>query len=207
MIGWRDRRRYLLGIASLAVVVILSACSGGGGGGGGTGTAIPTLVSTVPVADAENVPVDSNIVLQFSVAMDRVLTEAAIAITPAVMLSCSWNPASTVVTCVPGALAAGTGYAVSVSTQARSAAGVNLATARQFSFTTTAGGGGTPPDPDDGGGTPPPDPDDGGGTPPPDPDDGGGTPPPPDSGEPAPPGTASCVLGGPSVLGACKLGL
>jgi len=154
--------RWTLLLGLTIALVALAAC--GGGGGPGPGPTAPTVTATVPADGAVGVAVDATISLTFSRAMNQATTEAAMTSTPAVAADCLWNAPDTVITCTPAAdLAFETLHTFTVGVGATSAAGGNLATALEFSFTTVADA-------------------------------------------PAPPGAPSCVLGGPGVLGICKLG-
>lgn len=108
----------------------------------------PTVTATSPNNGSTNVPINTNMVVTFSVAMDKSATEAAISSGPSFTGTFGWDGASKVVTWTPGAnLQTSTKYTITITTAAKSADGADLASQYQFSFTTKSGGGGdtTPP--------------------------------------------------------------
>lgn len=104
-----------------------------------TTVGLPTLMQTVPAADATDVPVDSTITLTFDRLMDVALTGAAISLSPPASLRAAWNGASVQLT-PETALQFGTRYVVSVSGAAADTDGNGLDTARQLAFTTVDAG-------------------------------------------------------------------
>jgi predicted phage tail protein len=135
----------LIDAANAAVVVDVTDGAGDTGSGSSGLFAIdstaPTVASTNPASGAQNVATNSAIVITFSEAMDRALTEGATTISPAVTVTGrAWSAGDTVLTTTTSGLAAGTLYTVTVSTAARDACnpGIALATQRQFSFRTAA---------------------------------------------------------------------
>lgn len=98
----------------------------------------PTVSSTSPTNGATNIPFRNPVVITFSEPMSRAETEAAITTSPVISGGLSWNPMSDGLTISPSAdMLVDTVYTVTVSAQAKSAAGVNMATPYVFSFRTS----------------------------------------------------------------------
>jgi hypothetical protein len=115
--------------------------------GGKTGSAsltvtlppAPTVVSTFPLNGATFVCNQASWgkEITFSLAMDQSATNPAVTISPSGILNKAWDGTSKTVTLTHGlALAMNTQYTITVSTAARSQAGVNMASPYTFSFTT-----------------------------------------------------------------------
>jgi hypothetical protein len=114
----------------------------GTSGGGGT---VPAVAGTSPSDGAVDVPLDSTLIVKFSIAMSKPDTEAAFSAAPSIPGAFSWGSADTELTLTPSPLLKNaTKYMVTISTGAKSSAGVPLPNAFSFSFTTAAGGGGQP---------------------------------------------------------------
>jgi hypothetical protein len=97
----------------------------------------PSVASTSPVHTSGDVPVDTDIVVTFSKAMDRSATELALSASPTVQWSASWDGSSTSITLAPvEELIPNTPYSVTVGTGAMSADGTALPNPYVFTFTT-----------------------------------------------------------------------
>jgi hypothetical protein len=85
----------------------------------------PTVVASEPANDAENVPLASTIVLEFSTLMDTASVEEALSITPDISLSADWS--RELLTLTPEVrLAEGVRYTLRLSQDARDSAGTPL---------------------------------------------------------------------------------
>jgi hypothetical protein len=118
----------------------------------GPGPTPPSVTSTNPADQATSVPLNADVSVVFSEAMDQPATEGAFSISPTVPGTFSWNRlasdggvASTMVFMHSQPFAASTKYTVTISTAAKSAAGANLANPKVFSFTTGTQSDTTPP--------------------------------------------------------------
>ena len=128
-------------------VFALTACgpprpSPDGGTDGGTPT-VPTVLSTLPLNGAQNVSHNASISAIFSEAMDRsTLNTTTVKVTtgqPAVAVLGTVTSAGSRVAFWPGArLASNASYTVTITTGAKSAAGVALAMNQSWTFTTRA---------------------------------------------------------------------
>ena len=108
-----------------------------------SGPVPPTVTSTNPANNSNNIPVNTKIAITFSVAMDKTVTETAITANPSITGTFAWDVASKVVTWSPSAsLQTNTKHTVTISKAAKSQAGTNMANPHVFSFTTAVGGGG-----------------------------------------------------------------
>ena len=97
----------------------------------------PTVTSTLPTDGATEMPVDTNIEVLFSRAMNTASVEGAFSLDPPAAAGFSWNTAETVMTVIPGAgLAYDTSYTVTIGTGARDQTGNALAAPYIWSFTT-----------------------------------------------------------------------
>ena len=98
---------------------------------------IPNVVNTIPVDGATNVSLNTTIIITFSEAMNKTATEGAISAVPSISGAFAWNGANKTVTWTPSAnLTPSTQYSITISTNAKSQAGMNLASPVSFSFTT-----------------------------------------------------------------------
>jgi outer membrane protein assembly factor BamB len=87
----------------------------------------PTIVSVSPEADATDVPIHGNIVVNFSEPMDRTSTEAAYSLDPHINFGASWNDDNkSMVIAFWAPFLFNTTYTVKVSGAAMSALGVGL---------------------------------------------------------------------------------
>jgi hypothetical protein len=93
----------------------------------------PTVVASQPEADADDVPLASSIVLEFSTLMDTASVEAALTISPAVELTSTWSGEKLTLTPAEPLLE-GTGYSVALSEAARDSAGTPLAQPYSLNF-------------------------------------------------------------------------
>jgi hypothetical protein len=93
----------------------------------------PTVVASQPGPNADDVPLASSIVLEFSTLMDTASVEAALTISPAVELTTTWGGEKLTLAPVER-LAEGTQYTVALSTAARDSAGTPLALPYSLSF-------------------------------------------------------------------------
>ncbi len=126
--------RALLGVGAWLTLVV--ACGGPLPGGDGTP---PKVVSTVPADGATGVALNRSVVITFSEPMDRAKTQAAIVWTPDLDCGFTWSTDSTRLTCQPQpAHQADTQYDITVAVSATDVAGVPLAAAYRFSYTTSA---------------------------------------------------------------------
>ena len=97
----------------------------------------PEVAATDPAQGASEVPLDSEIVIEFTNLMDTALVEEAISIVPAVTFEARWSAER--LSLVPiGGLREGTRYSVSIGTDARDSAGIPLEAEFQLSFETTS---------------------------------------------------------------------
>jgi hypothetical protein len=97
----------------------------------------PEVLSTSPVLDAQNVPLNAEITITFNVQMNTVVTESAISVNPPTSWSTTWTGSDSALTLSPTQnLNAETGYTLSISNEAESAYGVNLVSSYELSFTT-----------------------------------------------------------------------
>ena len=98
------------------------------------------FVSGTSPADGENnVSLFTNITLNFSYAMDPVSPMLYITIVPLTSVSWSWDAPSKFLTLRPdGALSPLTNYTITVTTEAKTASGLQLPEALNFTFTTAA---------------------------------------------------------------------
>ena len=107
-------------------------------------TTAPTVVATVPDADAVNVAIDLPVTATFSELLDAAtVTAASFTLVPdggsALLATVSWDSASTTATLTPDvALDYSTLYAAHLSTAITDTAGVALAAEHIWSFTTAA---------------------------------------------------------------------
>jgi hypothetical protein len=93
----------------------------------------PTVVASQPEPDADDVPLASSIVLEFSTLMDTASVEAAMTISPALELTSTWSGEKLTLTPVERLLE-GTRYEVALSQDARDSAGTPLALPYTLSF-------------------------------------------------------------------------
>lgn len=111
-----------------------------------SGPVLPTVTGTNPTNNSNNMPVNTQIIIAFSLAMDKTVTQGAISSSPAITGTFAWDGTSKTVTWTPGAnLQASTKHTVTISVAAKSQAGVNMKNPYIFSFTTGTGTGPTPP--------------------------------------------------------------
>lgn len=96
----------------------------------------PLVTETDPADGAEQVSLDAQITITFSVLMDTASVEEALRVSPGANLEASWNAEQLVLTATDG-LAEDTRYTVTIGTEARDSTGEPLAEAHRFSFTTT----------------------------------------------------------------------
>lgn len=114
-------------------------------GGGGTNPN-PNVTATDPLDQATNVALNKNIAITFSLAMDKTVSQTAVSANPSITWTPAWSSGDTIVTFTPSAnMQASKLYTITVSTNAKSAAGKPLFAAKTFSFTTGTGTGPTPP--------------------------------------------------------------
>lgn len=110
-----------------------------------SGSPAPLVLSTSPANNSISIPKGSNIVMTFSMPMNKTATEGAISANPSITGAFSWDGTSKTMTWNPSAdLQASTKYWINISTAAKSQGGINLPSQYTFSFT-TAGGTPTPP--------------------------------------------------------------
>jgi hypothetical protein len=101
---------------------------------------VPQVVSNSPTNGQANVPVATDIVVVFSIAMSRADTAGALSVTPAAPGALTWDAGDTKLTLNPSPdLQAGTKYTVRITTSAKSAQGVALPSEHVFDFTTASG--------------------------------------------------------------------
>ncbi|UCE36812.1 MAG: VCBS repeat-containing protein [Thermoplasmata archaeon] len=100
-------------------------------------TTPPTVSSTNPASNANSVALDSEITITFSESMDLTLTQTAISISPGSITKRTWGDGGTRVTLSVN-LQPETTYTVKISTNARDAAGNNIASDYTFTFTTSS---------------------------------------------------------------------
>lgn len=99
--------------------------------------AAPILTSSTPISNAINVPITSKISLHFSKPMNKTSLETAFSSIPAIACAWVWTDSDQTATCTPTAnLTFGTKYDLSVSSSAKSAAGVALVNPFVTNFTT-----------------------------------------------------------------------
>jgi hypothetical protein len=100
----------------------------------------PSVVSSVPVytpGGTADVPVDQNIVINFSEAMNHIKTESAFSISPGVSGHLTWNAESTqMIYMFSTDLALGVQYTVTVSTNAEDVSGNTLGSTYRVIFIT-----------------------------------------------------------------------
>ncbi|NLF98482.1 MAG: hypothetical protein GX569_17245 [Candidatus Riflebacteria bacterium] len=103
-----------------------------------TGTVTPpTITSTQPVAGSYDVPVNQQIKILFSKAMDQTKTQAAVTVSPAVTPAFTWeNADTTMVISLGETLAYDTSYQITVGTGATDKSGLALAQNYQLGFKT-----------------------------------------------------------------------
>ena len=103
----------------------------------------PTVTSVVPLAGSSTAGTNTALLVTFSVPVNPLVTGnftlATVAATPVTVTGTVTNPTTTTATFTPGSLAASTTYKATLSTAVTSAAGVALATAYTWQFTTAAG--------------------------------------------------------------------
>lgn len=100
-------------------------------------TTPPTVLAVDPADTSSDVPLDSNIRITFSEAMNRSATEGAVSTTPQVNCDFAWDAGGTILTCDPAAdLSGGTSYDVTIATAAEDLAANGLETPFGFGFTT-----------------------------------------------------------------------
>jgi methionine-rich copper-binding protein CopC len=108
----------------------------------------PTVVSVVPADDAEDVALDTTIVITFSEAMNNLSVQVGFTISPGIVgPTYSWNTDGRVVTITwPADLAQNTEYTITVGVEAMDVAGNGLVSVFTSSFTTVldTDGDGTP---------------------------------------------------------------
>ena len=93
----------------------------------------PTVIASEPLNDAEDVPLASPIVLEFSTLMDTASVEESLSITPEVSLAADWS--GELLTLTPDArLEEGVRYTLRVSQDARDSAGTPLEAPFVLSF-------------------------------------------------------------------------
>ncbi|HLF05618.1 MAG TPA: Ig-like domain-containing protein, partial [Thermoplasmata archaeon] len=101
---------------------------------------VPQVVSNSPANGQQNVPVSVDIVVTFSIAMDKASVVNALSFSPAAPGTLAWSAGDTVLTVNPSAdLQAAVQYTVRIDTVAKSAQGVALPSEHVFVFTTAAG--------------------------------------------------------------------
>ncbi len=106
----------------------------------------PTIQSTSPGNSETNIPINTGISITFSRGMDTTTTGNAISTSPDITVSSSWSAGNSVVTFTPSAnLETSYLYTITISTNARSANGINLESSYEFSFTTGSNVDVTPP--------------------------------------------------------------
>ncbi len=128
-------------LCSSLLACALAAC--GPPGNSTDGGTVPSVISTLPLNGAPNVPPNASISAIFSEAMDlTTLNTTTVKVTtgqPALAVMGTVTSASSKVAFWPSArLASNTTYTVTITTGARSAAGVALAKNQSWSFTTRA---------------------------------------------------------------------
>ena len=99
----------------------------------------PTVVASQPEADAEDVPLDAAIVLQFSTLMDTASVEEALTVTPDIEYTVSWSGERLTLT-PADPLAEGTRYGLRVAAGARDSAGSPLDEPFALAFRTVQSG-------------------------------------------------------------------
>ena len=97
----------------------------------------PEVAATDPVDGATEVPLDRQIVIEFTNLMDTALVEEAISIVPATPFDARWS-AERLSLVLTGGLREGTVYTISIGTDARDSAGIPLEAEFAFSFETTS---------------------------------------------------------------------
>ncbi|MCK4613658.1 MAG: Ig-like domain-containing protein, partial [Thermoplasmata archaeon] len=98
----------------------------------------PEIISTVPLSNTVNVPVNTTVVIEFSEQMNRSSVERSISMIPNVNISSfKWNDNETIVTIdIESNLTQNTTYVVIVETTAKDAIGNSLILSYSWSFTT-----------------------------------------------------------------------
>jgi hypothetical protein len=99
----------------------------------------PTVVASQPAPGADDVPLASPIVLEFSTLMDTASVEEALTITPAVETKATWNGERLTLAPVER-LVEGTRYTLSLSEDARDSAGTPLEAPYSLSFSAVRSG-------------------------------------------------------------------
>ena len=98
---------------------------------------VPSVSSTDPDDDEEDVAVDSTIAVTFNMTMTEADVESAISISPTVTYTSSWDDDSKVLTMTPSSnLTVSTEYTIRISTKAQSEANVPFASSYSFSLIT-----------------------------------------------------------------------
>lgn len=99
---------------------------------------VPEILSTSPLNNAVNIPVDADIVIDFNITMDTDSTESAITIIPNPLVAYvnDWDITSGELSLVSGSLASGTLYNIAISTDAKGEGLLPLVSDYNFGFTT-----------------------------------------------------------------------
>lgn len=106
----------------------------------------PSITSSSPSDGATDIPLNVDISLTFSKAMNRVATESAITCSPSISPSFSWSNGDRVILITPSSnLVESTQHTITVGISAMSADGLNLESSYVFSFTTGSIVDSTPP--------------------------------------------------------------
>lgn len=131
------KKIFLIGLSLLLVLASISCDKNENGNDDDNNT--PNITSTNPSNGATGVSVSTTISVTFSEEMDHSSVETAFTTNPSVAGTFSWN--GTVVSFAPSqSLNEATYYTVTISANARSSNGLNLAADYVFGFTTTTGG-------------------------------------------------------------------
>ena len=141
---FRSLKTYLGCMLVLGIFTILSGCGGGGEAGGGTwNKPVPVVSSTTPANGATAVPILSNLTVFFSEAMDpATITTATFTLqqegAAAVAGTVTYTGVTAQFTPTFLPLAPNTKFIATITTGAKSAAGVALTANYVWSFTTSA---------------------------------------------------------------------
>jgi parallel beta-helix repeat protein len=97
----------------------------------------PRIISTSPMKGATNVPVDTNVTIEFSKEMNTTATESAISISEGLIpTNFQWNNGNQIVTFTPSSqLSSETSYIVTITTEAKDVLGNWMEDTYLFSFT------------------------------------------------------------------------
>lgn len=119
----------------IAVVLVVGCAKMGPPAGGIVDRTGPTVVGSVPAADASGVPVDQVVEIEFSEAMDRRRTEEAVFVSPSTGAKPGWQDRRLTLE-LAGGLQIDRTYVVTVGTDARDVRGNRLENSYTFAFAT-----------------------------------------------------------------------